>query len=83
MALVDAALVVWSSKHAVVKLDKWMLPSVIGKGGTKLKELEKASSVSIDIDKEASVAKIKGQPENVAKAKSELEQWVEVLGVGP
>lgn len=78
--ITNAHLAEWATKHATVAFEGWMLPYLIGKGGSKLKEVEKASGASIDVDRESGVAKISGPDStSVQAARTTLEESVELI----
>ena len=48
----------WSQSHARVPFEPWMLPYILGKAGSKVKELEKSMGVAVEIDRDASVVSL-------------------------
>lgn len=74
-----------ASQHSdTVDIPNDQVPLVIGRGGSKKQELEKTHSVTIDIprtspDRTADVTvKILGTPENIEKAKADIQSLIKV-----
>ncbi len=58
-AAVEAFLKEWAATRAEVPFDgAWMLPILVGKGGSKVKELEKAHGVTVAVDREGGVIRL-------------------------
>ena len=57
-----------------------MLPIIIGKSGSKIKELQKATDVTIDVDRDANLVKLCGnEVDSVLKAKALLTEQIEAI----
>lgn len=57
----------------VVNVKQDRIPAIIGKGGTKIKELEAESGATIKVEKESNVVRVKGDAAQVMKAKALIE----------
>lgn len=55
---VDSFLQDWEQSHARVHFESWMLPYLLGKGGAKVKELQKRTGVNVEFDREAAVVRL-------------------------
>lgn len=48
----------WELTHAIVSFEGWMYPLLIGKGGGRIKELEKTLGTQLTVDREAGLIKV-------------------------
>jgi transcription antitermination factor NusA-like protein len=69
----------WLARHANVPVEAWMLPVLIGKGGSKIRELEKSTETTVDVDREGGQLRLSGEPEAVQRAKAQLIEQLETI----
>jgi len=60
-----------------IAVDPVILPMLIGKGGAAISKLQADTGASIDINKGSNTLQIKGLVDAVAKAKAEIENFIE------
>ena len=70
-AAVEGWLKTWGESHARVAFEGWMLPYLMGKGGGKVKELQKRTGAAVEIDREGCVVHLAPGTGGVKKKKKE------------
>jgi len=69
----------WGKTHAIIPVEEWLLPSLIGKGGREVNQLQDSTGVSMDVDRDGLCVLLSGTEDQVADAKTQLSEKIDKL----